>query len=116
MPSFLTVGDATDGGVMAVYYATFDGRYYLDAGQRINFYADYNDGVGYRFLSSQIVGTPTTSGNTYPCIPVALAQSVSGIQQVKFIVTVEVYNLGTGGTTNSSYHNDIQLCVLGVKR
>lgn len=116
MPSFLTVGDATDGGVMAVYYATFDGRYYLDSGQLITFYADYNDGFGYQFLSSQIVGTPTTSGNTYPCIPVALAQSVSGIQQVKFKITVQVYNLGTGGTTNSSYHNDIQLCVLGVKR
>ena len=116
MPSFLTVGDATDGGVMAVYYATFDGRYYLDAGQRINFYADYNDGVGYRFLNSQLVGTPTTSGDTYACIPVALAQSVAGIQQVRFIVTVEVYNLGSGGTTNSSYHSDIRLCVLGVKR
>lgn len=116
MPSFLTVGDSSGGGVLAIYYATFDGRSFVDAGQRINFYADYNDGIGYRFLSSQIVGVPTSNGNTRPCIPVAIAQSISGVQQVKIIVTVEVFNLGTGGTFNSSNHNDIKLCVLGVKR
>lgn len=116
MPSYLTVGDASSGGVIAVYYATFDGRFALDAGQRIDIYADYNDGSGYQAVGYQLVGTPTSSGDTYPCIPIAMAVSASGVSQVKFRVTVQVVNLGTGGTYNSSTHQNPRLSVMGAKR
>ena len=117
MPSFIAVGDANGGGVMAVYYATFDGSWYEDAGQYINFYADYNNGSGYILLGSQTVGTATTSGDTRSSIPIAIAQSSSGIQYVKYKITVQVIKVNTtGGTLNPSYHRSIKLAILGAKR
>lgn len=114
MPGFLSVGDGSGGGCIGVFYATFDGRYWLDSGQRIYFYVD--TGAGYSLVGVQDVGTPTSSGDTYPAIPISVAHSLSNVSQVRFKVTATVNKISNAGTFNPSYLTNIKLAVMGGKR
>ena len=114
---WITVGEGgVTGGLIVNFYATYDGTVYIDAGQQLVLLMDTNNGSGYQVVGGTKVGAVTTSGDTRSIIPVVMSRAVTGLTSVRFKVMTGRYNIGSGGTLNSSYLRDINLSVMGAKR
>ena len=112
----VTVGVDSTAAVQIVYYATLDAGTAVDAGQHLFMLLD--TGVGYRLVAQTVVGSRTSSGNTYTSLPIAMTFTARNLvtARVKIVTGTRRVDLGAGTGSNPSWLRNSTISFMGAKR
>ena len=115
MPSPITVGDATDGGAVIMFFAEIDSSSNKDTGLMLRLYTSINGG-GYTFAGTTKGGIRTGGANSFFDMPVSLMHSVEAAQTVRVKVTAIPYIVDTASDTRPAYVREPKVAILGAMR